>query len=125
MISTRYVLQYIIIWHCGLNTFNLRVHSSFHNVNENDEDVTQSDQGFENDVTRKSSSENDVTRNHVVVMMYKLCGIPLKASATLDDSKEFLYKETFMKEDPLWKNILNINAVIGCLVVVFLMGYFH
>ncbi|WAR02057.1 SC5A9-like protein [Mya arenaria] len=94
-------------------------------VIKNDEGVTQSDQHFDDDVTRKSSSENDGTRSRVVVIMYKLCGIPLKASSTLDDSKEFLYKETFMKEDPLWKNIININAMIGCLVIAFLMGYFH
>lgn len=56
-----------------------------------------------------------------------MCGVPQKAVSIIEvnDERETLYRERFLKEEPFWRKILDTNACIGVLVIVFLIGYFH
>lgn len=57
---------------------------------------------------------------------YKLCGIPTEVEEGFKaQNQEKIFRERFSKEDPFWKNVLNINAAVGLVVVVFLICYFH
>ncbi|XP_053374798.1 sodium/glucose cotransporter 4-like [Mercenaria mercenaria] len=75
-----------------------------------------------------STPEDDRIENlgKFKMFIYRLCGIPLVGSQEqLREEKELIYKEIFLKENPFWKNVIDINAVIGLVVVAFLVGYFH
>ncbi|KAL4223692.1 hypothetical protein ACF0H5_017160 [Mactra antiquata] len=83
----------------------------------------------------KTSTEDVNTEDHnvdpddigkVKTCIYRICGIPLASPQTFNtEHLETEFKKKFLNEDPFWKKVLDINAAIGLLVVVFLIGYFH
>lgn len=73
----------------------------------------------------KATYEGDKEKPKIVVMAYKLCGIPLKTTVNITEHRETIYKVHFLKERSFWKNFLDFNAIIGCMIIVFLIGYFH
>lgn len=53
-----------------------------------------------------------------------VCGIPQKAEEhSLEE--EAAQKKKFLKESTFWSRILNLNAVLGLVVVAFLIGFFR
>lgn len=61
----------------------------------------------------------------IVVMAYKLCGIPLKATVNINENRETIHTQHFLKESAFWKTFLDFNFIGGCMIIVFLIGYFH
>ncbi|XP_040216988.1 sodium/glucose cotransporter 4-like [Rana temporaria] len=59
-------------------------------------------------------------------LYYWLCGTSMqpKVQLTKEEEQTLQKKLTSIEEDPLWKNVCNINAVIVLAINVFLWGYF-
>ena len=72
-------------------------------------------------------NEDQSRKHRFITILYQVCGIPQKGVTVVNvgDEKENAYKERFMNEASCMKSFLDINAFIGVLVVVFLIGYFH
>ncbi|BFZ20478.1 hypothetical protein BsWGS_23517 [Bradybaena similaris] len=56
----------------------------------------------------------------------KVCGIPLEQGKS-KHTPEITVKErrAYLKEQPRWKTVLNINAAIAMAVTAFLIGFYH
>jgi len=95
------------------------------------EGASENERDLEGDSSLLTSSDinavDDSTpeKPRIVVMAYKLCGIPLEATIIDDgENAENVQKDHFLKENPFWKTFLNFNFAIGCMVIAFLIGYF-
>ena len=81
----------------------------------------QSDELVEGVVAFKGDSQPKWRRYCDVV-----CGLP-----SSDDVSEAAPEmseadcQIILEEEPFWKSFLNVNAVVGLLVVTFLLGFFH
>ena len=68
-------------------------------------------------------SERSKWRRHLKVC----CGIKEQASSALSEEEHLALQEklTSIKENPKWKFILNVNAVILIAITAFIIGLYH
>lgn len=73
--------------------------------------------------------ESDSTSNkkgHVRRVLYRICGLPEGQDRTIIDvDTTRLQMLTFMREKQVVRKLLNANAALGILIIVFIFGYFH
>ncbi|XP_045173428.2 sodium/glucose cotransporter 4-like [Mercenaria mercenaria] len=99
-------------------------------IEENENDVLPENNvvSFEQGEAIETGEDQGPTKQlKFITLLYQVCGVPQKAVTVknINMETESVYKEHFMKETSFWKNLLDMNAFIGVLVVVFLIGYYH
>ncbi|KAK3587620.1 hypothetical protein CHS0354_032828 [Potamilus streckersoni] len=55
----------------------------------------------------------------------KICGIPEDKKMSSGLSHSDIWQRQFLYENPFWKKILNLNAILGVTVIAFLIGYYR
>lgn len=55
----------------------------------------------------------------------QICGMPSKSHSQDDPHIGPEMTQKYLKESPKWKNVLNINAVVGLILTAFLYGFYH
>ncbi|XP_041370247.1 sodium/glucose cotransporter 4-like [Gigantopelta aegis] len=97
-------------------------------MSEDPSKKTDGDNEYANPMTVATEDDEDPTEQIQEGRCHKLfdfvCGIPTTRNTK---SHEFTEEEKrdFLREDPKWQTILNVNALVGIAVMAFLMGFFH
>ncbi|XP_060598058.1 sodium/glucose cotransporter 4-like [Ruditapes philippinarum] len=100
---------------------------------ESKTDFTVESESSENstsdDTRSRDTSDEDRQRSNEIGkvrrILYRICGVPIVSHSYHSEDCHVKYKKQFFIEDPFWKMVLDISAVLGMVLVVFLVGFYH